>query len=472
MKKIITILLFSNVCFSMQMDDFKTFFNSISGVWCGKWYPYKISTESYTYKYKPGYSYLLKTNKYYASNIFFAYNTFGIYTGKSLLSPDGDILLNWNDWDFYGSISYLYEICSYEYAGVYDKNFNRIFYFTTGTFGDSWDCAWVSTDISRDSICYEDLCRDKYARSEMKFGQDNIEYININEAHELYSISYLPLQPDFKISKYKDDKDINFFYNLKRVNEIGPYSIYKEKIINLYKEEMKHLIKKREFYNANIGEELNIEKAEKAIDKVSVIYDFLSNIKGAWEYIAYDLDGKEIYRTKMDALARDGITTSFIFPVEANLKHFKAFPPSISNAKEKIGVLYEECDKYSVYPIQKLSVTGSCYSFYFSDYQIILMRTANIFYKVKPKAGEVRDRLTDVGFFHRKFNSYLTNVLDIRERNELIWYLYADKVKKVIGKEPYLKWKLSKNWDKISEYQNINDEWKLTCEFIKVHNDN
>lgn len=101
MKKIITILLFSNVCFSMQMDDFKTFFNSISGVWCGKWYPYKISTESYTYKYKPGYSYLLKTNKYYASNIFFAYNTFGIYTGKSLLSPDGDILLNWNDWDFY-----------------------------------------------------------------------------------------------------------------------------------------------------------------------------------------------------------------------------------------------------------------------------------------------------------------------------------------------------------------------------------
>lgn len=100
------------------------------------------------------------------------------------------------------------------------------------------------------------------------------------------------------------------------------------------------------------------------------------------------------------------------------------------------------------------------------------MRTANIFYKVKPKAGEVRDRLTDVGFFHRKFNSYLTNVLDIRERNELIWYLYADKVKKVIGKEPYLKWKLSKNWDKISEYQNINDEWKLTCEFIKVHNDN
>ena len=76
----------------------------------------------------------------------------------------------------------------------------------------------------------------------------------------LYPISYLPLQPNFKISKYKDDKDINFFYNLKRVNEIGPYSIYKEKIINLYKEEMKHLIKKREFYNANIGEKLNIEK--------------------------------------------------------------------------------------------------------------------------------------------------------------------------------------------------------------------
>ena len=233
----------------------------------------------------------------------------------------------------------------------------------------------------------------------MRLGPDNIEYININEAHELYPISYLPLQPNFKISKYKDDKDINFFYNLKRVNEIGPYSIYKEKIINLYKEEMKHLIKKREFYNANIGEKLNIEKAEKAIDKVSVIYDFLSNIKGVWEYIAYDLDGKEIYRTKMDALARDGITTSFIFPVEANLKHFKAFPPSVSNAKEKIGVLDEECDKYSVYPIQKLSVTGSCYSFYFSNYQIILMRTANIFYKVKPKAGEVRDRLTDVGFF-------------------------------------------------------------------------
>ena len=42
---------------------------------------------------------------------------------------------------------------------------------------------------------------------------------------------------------------------------------------------MKHLIKKREFYNANIGEKLNIEKAEKAIDKFPLFTIFYPILK-------------------------------------------------------------------------------------------------------------------------------------------------------------------------------------------------
>lgn len=270
----------------------------------------------------------------------------------------------------------------------------------------------------------------------------------------------------------KVKNSIEFIYNtmyeyskFQRVDEIRNKNLYKDEIIK----------KMCSSYMINYGiseydvtDKQNLKRKNSVLNRILDLYDFINNINGIWEYIIYDANGKEMHRVKVESLLKDGVSSTFVFPVENNIRHIKVFPPQLYDYENisKCKTCCEGMKKISIYPLQMLSsclyvihdITPRRYPVHLK-----LQRGIYLFAGKNEQENNI-DLCSGIDLIRCASSPIDSNSLS---ENKIIWYKYSIGFLDLNITVPYLKWELSDDWNEITEYIYKNKKWVLMSKFIK-----
>lgn len=313
-KILIFILLIQTICWAGEKDVFRDFFTSFSGIWYGELYE-KFPSSNKKLKIAPKIS-LVDINKYYEnSNIFYSYYIYGSKI-KREFDSNNRLILDWEDCNFVFSNLYQLHYFLHDMNNIiilHDNNFKKILYLKI--YGDLFCRPTFAIEADKNRILFKE-----------DFG------IKLDDTYFKY----------FMLFDDKVKNGIEFIYNtmyeyskFQRVDEIKNKNLYKDEII---KTMCSSYMINYGISEYDVTDKQNLKRKDSVLNRIIDLYDFINNINGIWEYIIYDANGKEMHRVKVESLLKDGVSSTFVFPVENNIRHIKVFPPQLYD--------YENISKY------------------------------------------------------------------------------------------------------------------------------
>lgn len=448
-KILIFILLMQTICWAGEKDVFRDFFTSFSGIWYGELYE-KFPSSNKKLKIAPKIS-LVDINKYYEnSNIFYSYYIYGSKI-KREFDSNNRLILDWEDCNFVFSNLYQLHYFLNDMNNIiilHDNNFKKILYLKTN--GDLFCRPTFAIEADKNRILFKE-----------DFG------IKLDDTYFKY----------FMLFDDKVKNSIEFIYNtmyeyskFQRVDEIKNKNLYKYEII---KTMCSSYMINYGISEYDVTDKQNLKRKDSVLNRIIDLYDFINNINGIWEYIIYDANGKEMHRVKVESLLKDGVSSTFVFPVENNIRHIKVFPPQLYDYENisKHKTCCEGMKKISIYPMQMLSsclyvihdITPRRY-----PVQLKLQRGIYLFAGKNEQKNNI-DLCSGIDLIRCASSPIDSNSLS---ENKIIWYKYSVGFLDLNITVPYLKWELSDDWNEITEYIYKNKKWVLMSKFIKTINRN
>lgn len=443
-KILIFILLIQTICWAGEKDVFRDFFTSFSGIWYGELYE-KFPSSNKKLKIAPKIS-LVDINKYYEnSNIFYSYYIYGSKI-KREFDSNNRLILDWEDCNFVFSNLYQLHYFLHDMNNIiilHDNNFKKILYLKTN--GDLFCRPTFAIEADKNRILFKE-----------DFG------IKLDDTYFKY----------FMLFDDKVKNSIEFIYNtmyeyskFQRVDEIKNKNLYKDEII---KTMCSSYMINYGISEYDVTDKQNLKRKDSVLNRIIDLYDFINNINGIWEYIIYDANGKEMHRVKVESLLKDGVSSTFVFPVENNIRHIKVFPPQLYDYENisKYKTCCEGMKKISIYPLQMLSsclyvihdITPRRY-----PVQLKLQRGIYLFAGKNEQKNNI-DLCSGIDLIRCASSPIDSNSLS---ENKIIWYKYSVGFLDLNITVPYLKWELSDDWNEITEYIYKNKKWVLMSKFIK-----
>lgn len=448
-KILIFILLIQTICWAGEKDVFRDFFTSFSGIWYGELYE-KFPSSNKKLKIAPKIS-LVDINKYYEnSNIFYSYYIYGSKI-KREFDSNNRLILDWEDCNFVFSNLYQLHYFLHDKNNIiilHDNNFKKILYLKIN--GDLFCRPTFAIEADKNRILFKEnfgiKLDDTYFKYFMLFDdkvKNRIEFIY----HTMYEYS-----------------------KFQRVDEIKNKNLYKDEII---KTMCSSYMINYGISEYDVTDKQNLKRKNSVLNRILDLYDFINNINGIWEYIIYDANGKEVHRVKVESLLKDGVSSTFVFPVENNIRRIKVFPPQLYDYENisKYKTCCEGMKKISIYPMQMLSsclyvvqnMTPRRYPI-----QLKLQRGIYLFAGKNEQKNNI-DLCRGIDLIRCASSPIDSNSLS---ENKIIWYKYSIGFLDLNITVPYLKWELSDDWNEITEYIYKNKKWVLISKFKKTTNGN